>query len=59
MFENQLYLVENYSLMSVIRDHFVFLMIQIDAEFLHALQIVIQFYVRDHEFFPNGIIKDS
>jgi hypothetical protein len=45
--------------MSVIRDHFVFLMIQIDAEFLHALQIVIQFYVRDHEFFPNGIIKDS
>jgi hypothetical protein len=28
-------------------------MIQIPEEFLRVLMIVIQFYVRDHEFFPK------
>jgi hypothetical protein len=39
--------------MMVIIDQVVFLMIQIEEEFLHVLKIVIQFYVQDHEFFPR------
>jgi hypothetical protein len=38
----------------VIFDHVVLLMIQILEEFLRVLMIVIQFYVRDHEFFPKN-----
>jgi hypothetical protein len=34
-------------------------MIQILEEFLHVLMIVIQFYVQDHEFFPENKIKED